>query len=510
MSGGRLTISARLGAAIAAGVPVLVLVSMGPVAAMTGAASVVVWGFSALVGFFMALAFAELASSYPSVNGGVAILAAEVIRPHSTVGARIGLWSYWLGWSPALAVNALLIGAYGQQLLAPHAPPWTAVLLAALILVASVAVNHLGMSVGGRMQLLLVACVTAVIVILFAGAILRGQIDSGRLMPFAPPGGWLSGGGWLAIAGGLFMAGWSAYGSELALAYATRYRRGVRDAVRVLATVAAISVLAFLLVPLLLVLTVGVGSAQLDPAAAFTALSHRTADGASVVVLGALVLALMLGLNMIAIGSSWTLHQMARGGDAPRFLGRLNRHGMPANALRFDLLVNVGLLALVTVLANGNTAQVPIALLAAANVGYFVSMCLALLASWHNHRRGARRGRIWLRPGLARLVPVIIGFNAALLVAAGQAWGWRNVALGAAVLAAATALGTMGSRRIATREPATILPACWGNAAVLGQLTNQGMSYADGESDGRTWKHPFATRQAALARAADRSGIAGA
>ncbi|MEN3305723.1 MAG: hypothetical protein V7603_1925, partial [Micromonosporaceae bacterium] len=390
----RLTVSSRLGGAIAAGVPVLVLVSMGPVAAMTGTTSVAVWGFSALVGFFMALAFAELASSYPRVNGGVAVLAAEVIRPHSTAGARVGLWSYWLGWSPALAVNALLIGAYGQQLLAPDTPPWVAVLLATAVLVASVAVNHLGMTIGGRMQLVLVACVTTVIVTLFAGAVLRGQVHASHLTPFAPPGGWLSGGGWFALAGGLFMAGWSAYGSELALAYATRYRRGVRDAVRVLATVAAASVLAFLVVPLLLVLTVGVSGAQRDPAAAFTALSHRAADGASVVVLGALVLALMLGLNMIAIGSSWTLNQMARSGDAPAFLGRLNRHGMPGNALRFDLVANIALLVFVTILAGGNTAQVPIALLAAANVGYFVSMCLALTASWHNHRRGTIRGVI--------------------------------------------------------------------------------------------------------------------
>src|SRR5262249_8473161 len=150
MSGTRLTISTRLGAAIAAGVPVLVLVSMGPVAALTGTASVAVWGFSALVGFFMALAFAELAASHPGVNGGVAPLAAQVLRPHSTVVARVGLWSYWLGWSPALAVNALLIGAYGQQLLAPHTPPQIAVLLATAVLVASVAVNHLGATGVGR------------------------------------------------------------------------------------------------------------------------------------------------------------------------------------------------------------------------------------------------------------------------------------------------------------------------------------------------------------------------
>jgi amino acid transporter len=314
----------------------------------------------------------------------------------------------------------------------------------------------------------------------------------------------------LALAGGLFMAGWSAYGSELALAYATRYRRGVHDAVRVLVAVGAASVLAFLMVPLLLVLAVGVAGAQQDSAAAFTALSHRAADGASVVVLGALILALMIGLNMIAIGSSWTLHQMARSGDAPAFLGRLNRHGMPGNALRFDLLANVALLVFVTILVEGDTAQVPIALLAAANVGYFVSMCLALAASWHNHRRGTTRGVIRLRPGIARLVPVIIGFNVVLLVAAGQAWGWRNVALGAAVLTGMTVLGSAGSRPVAAPQPAAILPACWGKTAMVEKVTNQSTSYPDGGVNERTRAYPFVARQPTAVRAVDRPGAAGA
>jgi amino acid transporter len=477
MTAPRLTVSASLGGAIAAGVPVLVLVSMGPVAALTGTVSIAVWGLSAMIGFLMALAFAELASSYPGVNGGVATLSAEVLRPHTRLGSRVGQWSYWFGWSPALAVNALLIGGYGQRLLAPGTPPWTSVLLATAVLVASVAVNHLGMTVGGRMQLVLVTCVGAVIAVLFAGAFLRGRVHPGNLVPFTPPGGWLSTNAWFAVAGGLFMAGWSAYGSELALAYATRYRRGVRDAVRVLAAVAGVSLVAFLIVPLLLLLTVGVAGAQLDPADAFTALSERATDGASVVVLGVLVLALMLGLNMIAIGSSWTLHQMAQRGDAPAFLGRLNRHGMPGNALRFDLLTNVALLVLITVLARGDTAQVPIALLAAANVGYFVSMCLALAAAWHNHRHGRSRGIVRLRPGLARLIPVLIGFNAVLLVAAGQAWGWQNVGVGVLVLIGATALGSLGSKRKRSNaETAVILPACWGKVAVAAARTTDHIS----------------------------------
>lgn len=477
------TVSSRLGAAIAAGVPVLVLVSMGPVAALTGPPSVAVWALSAVVGFFMALLFAELAASYPNVNGGVAVLAATVFRPHSRTVARLSQWSYWLGWSPALAINGLLVGSYAQQLLAPRTPSWVAVLLATAVLAGSVAVNHLGMHVGGRMQVVLVVCVTAVVAMLFGGAVLRGDVHLVHFVPFAPPGGWLSAAGLLGIAGGLFMAGWSAYGSELALTYATRYRTGVRDAVRVLALVATVSVLAFAVVPFLLLAAVGVDAVQQDPAAAFTALSRSSVDGAGTVVLGLLTLALLLGLNMIAIASSWTLHQMARTGDAWRFLGRLNRHGMPANALVFDLVVNVGLLAVVTVLAGGDTAQVPIALLAAANVGYFVSMCTALAAAWLNHRRGRVGGLLRLRAGFVRLAPFIIGFNIILLAAAGQAWGWRNVAIGAVVLVGTTLLATWRTRPAGGREPAVVLPACWGRAGTgIPHATHDAVPAGLGES----------------------------
>jgi amino acid transporter len=504
MTAASVAVSSRLGAAIAAGVPVLVLVSMGPVAALAGPPSAAVWVLSAVVGFLMALMFAELAGAHRGVNGGVAVLAAVVLRPRSRALARLGQWSYWLGWSPALAINGLLVGTYTQQLLAPHAPAWVAVLLATAVLAVSVAVNHLGMRVGGRMQAVLVACVACVVVVLFSGALIHGDVHLGHFVPFAPPGGWLSTSGWFAIAGGLFLAGWSAYGSELALTYATRYRTGVRDAVHVLATVAAVSVLAFGLIPFLLLATIGVDAVQRDPAEAFAALSQRSTDGASVVVLGALTLALLLGLNMIAIASSWTLHQMAHSGDAWRFLGRLNRHGMPGNALVFDLAVNVGLLVVITVLADGNTTQLPVALLAAANVGYFVSMCLALVAAWLNHRHVVPGALLRLRPGLVRLVPPIIGFNIVLLATAGHAWGWRNVAIGAVVLVGVTLLATRGTGRTAPRQPAVVLPACWGQAgAAVHHVVGEAPALPRGRHDG-TRTYSLGSGTAPVAGTADR------
>jgi amino acid permease len=291
----------------------------------------------------------------------------------------------------------------------------------------------------------------------------------------APPGGWLSSAGVLGMGGALFIAGWSAYGAELALAYARRFRAGVRDAVRVLLAVALISLVAFAFVPFLLLAVVGPAGLRAEPADAFLMLSERSTAVGSTVVLGVLVLALVIGLNMIAVTSSWTLHQMSLRGDAWPFLGRLNRHGMPANALRFDVAVNLALIVLLTVLAGGNPAAVPIALLASANVGYFVSMSLALTAAWLNHRRPVRRGLLRLRPWLARTAPVVAGFNLVLLAGAGWAWGWMNMVIGAGLLAAVVGLG-MWTRR-GWRPAATVditVPPCWEGSAVAAALAPAG------------------------------------
>jgi amino acid transporter len=470
-------VTIRLGGAIAAGVPALVLVSMGPVATLAGTPSIAVWVLSAVVGFLMALLFAELAGAYPGVNGGVAPLAATVLRPYSRMLARGSQWSYWLGWCPAPAINGLVIAGYGQVLLFPDAPSWTAIPVASAILLGSVAVNHFGLRVGGRLQLVLICCVTATVVALFGGALVRGGLALDSIGPFAPPDGWRSGSGWLAIAGALFLAGWSAYAAELSLTYSVRYRRGVRDAVQVLVAVAGASVVAFTLVPFLLVATVGIDAVKEDPVVAFEALGRKAVGGAVAVVMVMLMLALLLGLNMIAIGSSWALHQMARTGDAWAALGRLNRHGVPGNALRFDLAVNLGLVALVAAASGGDVSRMPIGLLVAANVAYFVSMGMALIAAWLNHRRGPACRVIRLRPALARLAPVLVGFQAVLLAAAGYAWGWRNLAIGAAVLVGVVALGQWLPGHAGTRasQPRRSLPACW-SAVPAGGTPGGGLS----------------------------------
>jgi amino acid transporter len=442
-------ISIRIGVAICSGVPVLVLLSMGPVAGLAGPPSVFVWGLSAVIGLCMGLAFMELASSRPYLTGGIGVLAASVYAPRSRALALVSQWSYWFGWSPALAINGILVGTYLHGMLLPQAPSWTVVALAVCVLGGSVTVNHFGLRAGGRFQMILVVCVMCGIALLAVGTVLSGRFDAEHLLPFTPPGGWLSGHGVLAIGGGLFIAGWSAYGAELALTYSGEYHQGTREAVRALVIIAMVGVIAFTIAPLILIGVVGTTRAQADPSAALLPLARIVAGAAGDVVIVLLIVALVLSLNMITIGSSRALYRMARNGQAPASLGRLNRHDVPGNALIFDLAVNVTLLLAVTLLHHGHTASIPIALLAASNIGYFISVSLALIAAWLNRRReqGGHQ-QLKIRAGLMNFALGLAALNFVLIVFGGFAWGWANLALGVVVL---TGVITVFARR---RRPA--------------------------------------------------------
>jgi amino acid transporter len=455
------SVSTRLGFAIASGVPVLVLVSMGPVAGLAGTASVLVWALSALIGFFMAIAFVSLAAAQPHITGGIGALAGSVLAPRSRLLAITVQWCYWFGWSPALALNAVLVGSYVRDAIFPASPTWIVLLIAVAVLGASVTVNHFGVRHGARAHVVLIICVAVPTILLVAAAVADGKFQPGRLAPFGPPGGWLSVGGLIAITGGLFLAGWSAYGSELALSFGTEYRRGTKDAVRTLVSMAVVSVVVYSVVPLLLVGVLGVHRIQQDPAVALRPLTHQLAGGFASLVVGVLVLALLLGVNMVMIGSSRTLYQLSRSGYAWHFLGKTNRHGVPGNALRFDLAVNTVLLLAVFAINHQHPSNTPLALLAASSVGYIMSISLALIAAWLQHRSPART--TWflrIRPAFMHIALALAVVNLVLLLAAGFAWGWPNVLLGAAVLIAVIAVFTKRTPRRDGQAAQPVAPIC--------------------------------------------------
>ena len=427
-------ISWQIGTAIVAGVPALVLVSVGPIASMAGGAAVVVWVLSAALGLAMAFTFAQLARYYPNVPGGVGILGGYALSRRPWL-ASLSRWSYWLGWSPGLAVYSAVVGNYGASLLGKEGSASTALMLSLLSIVICTAINYRGLANGAVVQTTL-GVVMLGLLLFFSGApVASGQFSLARLVPMHPPSGWLSWPGLAATAGALFLAGWTTYGAELSISLASEYRRGTRDVVKCLIAVAVVTFAVYAIVPALITGALGPDLVRADPAKALLALvPPALAAAGNVLVFVAIFASLFLCINMVAVTSSRLLYQIAADEPSFRFLGGRNRHGVPGPAMLFDMAANMALLALTYVVTGGRSSDVPLALLCAANVGYFVTIILALAGAADTARReeGARCPLCCSRP----VVCFMAGVNVVLLAAAGFAWGWTNVGIGWAILLA--------------------------------------------------------------------------
>jgi amino acid transporter len=453
---GNWKISWQIGIAIVAGVPALVLVSVGPIAAVAGNAAVLVWALSAALGLAMAFTFAKLAHYFPDVPGGIGVLAGHALRRRPAL-ASLSRWSYWLGWSPGVAVYSAVAGNYGASLLGKEHSTSTALMLSLLTILLCAAINYRGLANGAIVQTALGLAMLGLL-LFFSGAPLTSrQFSLARLLPMHPQQGWTSWTGIAAFAGALFLAGWTTYGAELAISLASEYRRGTRDVVACLAAVAAVTFVVYTFVPALITGAIGLDRVRDDPAQALLALVPRSLVIGKFLVFAAIFVSLFLCINMVAVTSSRVLYQIARDEEWFRFLGRRNRHGVPGTALLFDMTANAGLLILVYAVTGGRSADVPLVLLCAANVGYFVTIILALAgASDAAHRlEGKRCPLCCSRPAIC----VTAGINGLLLGAAGFAWGWRNVAIGWVILLAIVTFAAIARRQATPERAAVPLPS---------------------------------------------------
>jgi len=115
-----------------------------------------------------------------------------------------------------------------------------------------------------------------------------------------------------------------------------------------------------------------------------------------------MIMALFLAIMTAMAGSSRTLYQGSRDGWLPKYLGEVNRHGAPRNAMWTDFTFNVILLALASDIAGY------FYVLAISNVGYILFNFLNLNAGWIHRIDSAHMERPWRAPTL------LIGVNTAV------------------------------------------------------------------------------------------------
>ncbi len=104
---------------VAAGVPPLVLFSIGGIAGVAGQAAFVVWIISMCMGFMQSFTYAEMAGMFGNKSGGTSVYGATAWLRYSKLIAPLSVWCNWFAWSPVLSLGCAIAAGYILNALFP-------------------------------------------------------------------------------------------------------------------------------------------------------------------------------------------------------------------------------------------------------------------------------------------------------------------------------------------------------------------------------------------------------
>ena len=443
---------------VASGVPPLVLFSIGAVAAVVGKVSWIIWIASVLMGFIQAFTYAEISGMFPDKSGGASIYGAIAWFRYSKWLAPISVWCNWFAWSPVQAIGSGLAAGYILNgLFAPDSVvnTWQFTLLDLGFIKSGLSLRINAVFVLGGVILATVKAIqdggilrsanttkilgiSAMIPLILIGIvpIVTGDVVQANFFPFVPlfhsavgivsDGSW-NRVGWTVVAGGMFLAAWSTYGFETAVCYTSELKNPKTDTFKAIFYSGLLCVVVFALVPFAFQGFLGVGHLITPPV--LDAAGHVTAppvyDGmlapgvysgmgvaevmarmvhagriGSAFVIVLLVLALVLSLMTSMAGSSRTLYQASVEGWLPKYLGKLNHHAAPSNAMWTDLCFNMILLLMSDY----------VFVLAASNCGYLIFSFMNLNAGWIHRMDRPQHERPWRAPSWLLGAGAVCGF----------------------------------------------------------------------------------------------------
>lgn len=104
---------------VAAGVPPLVLFSIGGIAGTTGKLAFLVWIISMIMGFMQSFTYAEIAGMFSNKSGGASVYGATAWLRYSKFIAPLSVWCNWFAWSPVLSLGCAIAAGYILNALFP-------------------------------------------------------------------------------------------------------------------------------------------------------------------------------------------------------------------------------------------------------------------------------------------------------------------------------------------------------------------------------------------------------
>jgi len=437
----------KQGLAIALGVPLLILPSIGYFTGYVWAFSIIVWGLTTLLGFLQNLAFGELATVFPKASG-LPGYTQTVFGSNSDksnhgkfkFGKFIGgfsAWSYWFGWSPVLAIYAILIGDYLHGLVpALAAIPTTFLsLLVGVVVFGSLGViNSKGLKNGARAGYFLAVISLIPLIAITLAPFLTGDFHIANIAGSWFPVDWTWDLQHVLIIFGIFaMAEWSACSWETAAIYGPEYRNPNTDTPKALLVCGGICLVLYVLVQMSVIGTLGVEGVLAEPVSPMLPLANLTLGpiGASISII-MLIGAMLLIIQTAFLSSARSIYSMSIEGNLPRFLSKLNSHGHPINAMTADALFNMCLILLGS----------PTAILAASAIGYICANGISLYTYFKVRNdpelskleRPFKAPRGWKNVALVTAILNIPFFLVGIIYLNSLELGWATTGIGVFVL----------------------------------------------------------------------------
>ena len=440
------SINWKQGLAIALGVPLLILPSLGYIPLYLSAAAILIWGLSVLQGFMQNTAYAEMATTFPKASGlpGFAqhVFRTENYQGKYDKGKLIGgfsAWSYWFAWNPVLAIFAILVGGYLHGLFPVLAEAFSAYQLSfiagVVIFGGLFVVNWFGLKEGAILGYILAAVSLLPLIVLAVAPFATGHVELSNITGNWWPTDWAWDLHHILILFGIFaIAQWSACGWETAAIYGPEYKNPSKDVPKALYACGIICFFAYILVQAAVIGVLGVDGVIAEPISPLIPVAKAVfGQVGSVIAIIMLIAAMVLIIQTAYLGSSRAMHSMATEANLPKILGKTNRHGTPFVAMIVTAAFNLVLIS------TGSLT----AILSAAAIGYTCANGISLFAyvKAKKHPSFANLERPFKAPKGWKHVAIIFGlFNLPFCVI-GVVYlnslevGWTPTLLGFIVLA---------------------------------------------------------------------------
>ncbi|WP_426446259.1 APC family permease [Paenibacillus sp. S-38] len=350
-----------------------ILLIPGLAAELAGPASILAWLAMSVLVVPMAVTMGWLAARYPN-SGGVS----HFVR--LAFGAPYG---HLVGWFFLLSVP------FGGPVLAVTGARYLAVLLhwnaeqvyltAALIVLLPLLLNVYGLHLAGRLQMVVVALILAVLVLAVTVSI--PHADTAHLTPFMPHGP-------LSVVQAAGLMFWCFIGWEAVTHLSGEFVDPRKNAVRGILWSAGIVAIVYFSVAFM---TVATGSYGGDASAASLSVmvQRSLGEAGGWAVAAAALFICFAAHNAYSSAASRTAYALAREGAAPKWLGALHpRYGTPVGGLLFIAAGSMGALLLLY------SGAVPLAELIglpnAAFIATYIGGCMAGVRLLRDSRWGRR------------------------------------------------------------------------------------------------------------------------